>query len=45
MPGPSACAGNIVDPIAARRPDVAHAWATVNIAGVAEWPCRALCPR
>jgi GntR family transcriptional regulator, transcriptional repressor for pyruvate dehydrogenase complex len=32
----------ILDALAARRPDVAHAWATVHIAGVEEWLRRAL---
>jgi DNA-binding FadR family transcriptional regulator len=34
--------GAILDALAARRPDVAHAWATVHIAGVEEWLRRAL---
>jgi GntR family transcriptional regulator, transcriptional repressor for pyruvate dehydrogenase complex len=33
---------HIFDAIAARRPEVAHAWATVHIAGVEEWLRRAL---
>jgi GntR family transcriptional repressor for pyruvate dehydrogenase complex len=34
--------GAILDALAARRPDVAHAWATVHIAGVEEWLRRTL---
>ncbi|WP_067485445.1 FadR/GntR family transcriptional regulator [Actinomadura hibisca] len=32
----------IYEAIASRRPDVAHAWATVHVAGVEEWLKRAL---
>jgi GntR family transcriptional repressor for pyruvate dehydrogenase complex len=30
--------GAICDAIAARRPEVARAWATVHVAGVEQWP-------
>jgi DNA-binding FadR family transcriptional regulator len=34
--------GSILEAIAARQPELAHAWATVHVAGVEEWLRRAL---